>query len=87
MSTTDKTKSLKEFEKISFREMQEVVMSLSYIFTTPDDDVFGTRAADNQVKYLFTRKKDREGLEWGALADASYRIVLGVRFRSRFERQ
>lgn len=52
---------------------------------TLDDDLFGTRAADNQVKTLSARKADKEGHSEDAIADALFRVVLGLRFRRREE--
>ena len=54
---------------------------------TLDDDLFGTRARDNQVKKLSNRKADKEGHCADVVSDAIFRIVLGLRFSRRGESQ
>ena len=58
-----------------------------YTFKTLDDDLYGTRARDNQVKKLSARKADREGHTADAFADALFKVSLMVRFRRRGESQ
>ena len=54
-----------------------------YTLATLDDNVYGSRAVDNQVKTLNSRKADREGHAADAIADALFRITIMVRFRRR----
>ena len=56
-------------------------------FGTLDGDLYGTRASDNQVKTIRSRKADKEGHCVDALADALFRVTLMVRFRRRGESQ
>lgn len=81
----DFTPNLIELETLCFRETRRVYMNSSHMFATLDDDLFGTRANDNQVKSLSSRKADREGHSADAVADALTRIVLALRFRRRGE--
>lgn len=52
-----------------------------HLIATLEDDFFGIRAKGNKVKTLRARKEDREGHPADAIADAFFRVVLGVRFR------
>ena len=54
---------------------------------TLDDDLYGTRASDNQVKTISHRKADKEGHCADALADPFSRLTLFVRFRRRGQSQ
>lgn len=45
-------------------------------FATLDDDLSGTRAVDNQVKMLSSRKADREGHCSDAIADDLFCVTL-----------
>lgn len=83
----DHTQQLTEFETLAFREVRKVFFSTMHLFATLDDDLFGTRAADNQVKTISARKADKEGHVADVLADALFRIVMGLRFRRRGEKQ
>lgn len=79
-SQRDQTRQLGEFE---FRQSRKVFFVPLYLLATLDDDLFGTRAADNQVKMLSSRKADREGHSADALADALFLVVFALRFRRR----
>lgn len=59
----------------------------NFLFSRLDDDLYGTRAKDNQVKTLSSRKADEEGHVADAIADALFRITLCLRFRRRGESQ
>ena len=59
----------------------------AHLLATLDDDLYGTRASDNQVKALCSRKASKEGHSAGAIADALFRVTLAVRFRRRGESQ
>jgi hypothetical protein len=83
----DQTALLSEFEKASFGTSCKIFLTPNHTFATLDDDLYGTRAADNQVKTLSARKDDREGYCADALADALFRITLFVRFRRRGKAQ
>lgn len=50
-----------------------------------DDDLFGTRATDNMVRYLSARKTDKEGQSSDLIVDALFRSVLQLRLRRRVE--
>ena len=58
-----------------------------HTFATLDDDLYGARASDNQVKTLSARKADREGNTADAMADALFRVTLMIMFRRRGEGQ
>jgi YqaJ-like viral recombinase domain len=79
----DHTQSLSEFEKAAFRTSCRLFLTPNHTYATLDDDLYGTRASDNQVKSLSSRKADREGHCADALADALFRITFFVRFRRR----
>jgi hypothetical protein len=57
----DQSSLLGEFDKASFRSSCKVFLAPNHTFATLDDDLCGTRAAENQVKTLSSRKADREG--------------------------
>lgn len=48
-----------------------------------DDELNGTKAAENQVKKIFGRKSDREGHSADLMADALVRILFAQRHRYR----
>lgn len=52
---------------------------------TLDDELFGTRTGDNQLKTLSNRKAvaDKEGHMADVVCDALFRTALGIRFRRR----
>ena len=54
-----------------------------HTLATLDDDLYGTRAGDNQVKSINSRKADQERHTADSIADAFFRITLMVRFRRR----
>lgn len=81
LSQRDQTPSHTEFEHLAFRETRRVFFHLLHMFATLDDDLFGTHAADNQVKMLNARKDDKEGHSADAVADALSRVIVALRFR------
>ncbi|PXF43284.1 hypothetical protein BWQ96_06981 [Gracilariopsis chorda] len=83
----DQKRQLSEFESIGFRDTRKVFFCPLHLLATLDDDLYGTRASDNQVKMLSARKADKEGHSADALADALFRIILAIRFRRRGEAQ
>lgn len=83
----DDTVFLSTFEKTSFAATCKLFFNPRYLFATLDDDLYGTRAMDNQVKTLSARKADKEGHTADALADALFRITLALRFRRRGQGQ
>lgn len=46
-----------------------------YQLLTLDDDIFGTRAVDNQVKSLSSRKNEIEGHTADSILDALFRVT------------
>ena len=83
----DLTPLLTQFEQNAFRATSKVFLVPTHLLATLDDDLYGTRANDNQVKTLSARKADKEGHTVDAIADALFRITLAVRFRRRGESQ
>lgn len=57
----DQTRHLSSLERILFKTVQKIVFQPLHLFMTLDDDLFGTRATENQVKNLSSRKADRQG--------------------------
>lgn len=76
---------LDDFELTAYRKSCKVFLSLSDTFTTLDDDLYGTRAHDNQVKTISVRKADKEGHTVDAIADIIFRVTLMARFRRHDE--
>ena len=83
----DKTPLLTQFEQTAFRATRKAFVTPNHLLATLDDDLYGTRASDNQVKTLGNRKADKEGHTVDAIADALFRITLAIRFRRRGETQ
>lgn len=67
--------------------MSRVFIARLHQIVTLDDDLMGTRAHDNQVKTLSSRKSDKEGHLADVIADALFSAVLSVRFSRRSEGQ
>ena len=59
MSQRDPTRNCSEFELRAFKTVRYVFVHSLYSFLTLDDDLFGTRAADNPVKMLSQRKAEK----------------------------
>ena len=78
---------IEQFEKSSYRMSCRVFFVSDHSMITLDDDLYGTRANDCQVKTLSARKADREGHCAIVVADALFRTTLGVRFLRRGEPQ
>lgn len=74
---------LGEFEPAVFRMSAPIFLAPNHTITSLDDDLMGTRAADNHVKTISNRKADGEGHVTDVLADALFRVVLQMRFRRR----
>lgn len=83
----DATQRLDNFERTAYEMSRNVCLSPNNTTVTLDDDLYGTRARDNQVKTLSARKADKEGHSADVICDAIFRITLGVRFRRRGETQ
>ena len=83
----DETQLLCEFERTAFRSTRKIFFNPDYLLATLDDDVYGTRARDNQVKSLSTRKAEKEGHIADVIDDALFRVILRVRFRRRSKSQ
>lgn len=77
----DATKRVKDFSMWRTKWVE----SLTPKFTTVNlnDDIYGTRARDNQVKALRNRKAGKEGHCTDWLCESCFRITLGARFRRR----
>jgi hypothetical protein len=56
--SSDQTQLLGEFEKASFRTGCRIFITPNHTYATLYDDLYGTRATDNQVKTLSARKAD-----------------------------
>lgn len=56
-----------------------------YKHASLDEDLYGTRATDNQVKSLNKRSADAEGNTADFIVDVFQQVTLGVRFRRRGE--
>ena len=59
----DETQYLGNFEKTAFEMTRKVLLTPMFLFATLDDDLYGTRASDNQVKTLSLRKADRRVIQ------------------------
>lgn len=86
-SQRDSTQRLEGFERAGYDMSRNVCLSSNFTTVTVDDDLYGTRARDNQVKTLSNRKADKEGHSADVICEALFRITLGVRFRRRGESQ
>lgn len=86
-SQRDATQRLIKFERSAFEMSRTICLSSNNTFVTIDDDLYGTRAWDNQVKSLSNRKANKEGHTADMICDALFRVTLGVRFRRRGESQ
>lgn len=56
----DQTPHISEFEHIAFKDTRDDFLHATCMFLTSNNELFGTRAADNQVKILSNRKADIE---------------------------
>lgn len=87
-SQRDATHKLDGFDEREAYEMsRNISLSPNHTTVNLDDELYGTRARDNQVKKLSNRKEDKEGHSADVICDAFFRITLGVRFRRRGENQ
>jgi hypothetical protein len=86
-SQRDQTAQLEPFEHAAFHSSCKIFLQPSHSILTLDDDLYGTRASDNQVKHLSSRKADKEGHCADALAEPFTRVTVYVRFRRRGQRQ
>ena len=82
-SQRDQTVMLGQFERDAFRMSARIFLAPNHTIISLDDDLIGTRAADNQVKTIFNRKADGEVHVADVLADALFRVVMQMRFRQR----
>lgn len=83
----DQTLLIGEFERVAFARTRQVFCSPSHLLATLDDELYRTRASDNQLKTLSARKADKEGHMADVIADSLFRVVLATRFRRRQESQ
>ena len=83
LAQKDETRLLTQLENTAFRQTCKIFVSPTYTLATVDDDLYDTRAVDNQVKTFSSRKADRKGYAADSIADALFRITLMVRFRRR----
>jgi hypothetical protein len=86
-SLRDRTKHLDEFESLLFDTIRKCFVHPDHMAITLDDESFGCRAKDNQVKKLNPRKADKEGYACDVIADCYFRMPLGIRFSRRGESQ
>lgn len=82
-SQRDQTHQLGKFEQLSFRDTKKLLFVPLYLLATLDDDLYATRANDNQVKLMSARKVDKEGNSADAVANALFCFLLAPRFRCR----
>ena len=87
LSQRDLTPLLSDFEKVAFEVSLKIFFQPHFQMATLQDDLYGTRAQDNQVKTLRVRKADREGHQADVFADALFRMTLAPRFRRRGEKE
>ena len=83
LAQRDQTQRLTQFENTAFRVCCKIFFSPTHTPATLDEDLYGSRATDNQVKTFSNRKSDREGHAADTIADAIFRVTLMVRFRRR----
>ena len=76
-SQRDKTNQMFEFETLTSEGPERVFAQLR-LAVTVDDDLFGTRAVDNQVKMISSRKVDEERHSADLKEDALFIFVLSV---------
>jgi hypothetical protein len=86
-SLRDRTQHLDEFESLLFDTIRKCFVHPDHMAITLDDESFGCRAKDNQVKKLNPRKADKEGYACDVIADCYFRMPLGIRFSRRGESQ
>ena len=86
-SRRDQTCQLDDFEASLFKNLQKIFVSPENMVATLDDETYGCRAKDNQVKTLNNRKADTEGYCGDVLADCYFRAPLALRLRRRGEGQ
>jgi len=82
-SRRDQTCQLDDFENALFMNLQRVFVSPENMVATLDDETYGCRAKDNQVKALNDRKADTEGYSADVLADCLFRAPIALRLRRR----
>lgn len=86
-SQRDATSRLDPFEKTAYHMSRNIFLTPAHTIVTLDDDLYGTRSKDNQVKTLSARKADREGHAADVVSDALFRLTYAVRFRRRGQSQ
>lgn len=65
--------------------VRNVFYGRTQLFDTLNDNIFGTRAVDNQFKTLSNKKADRGAETSDVIADGLFRIVHGIHLRRRVE--
>lgn len=78
---------LAEFKRVAFKETKRVFLHVLNLMRTLNDERFGTRAANNQVKILRNIKEDTERKPRKSLLAAFLAFIIGLGFSSRVERQ
>jgi hypothetical protein len=71
-SQQDQTLRLGEFKNPALYMSFKVFLTPLYTLATLDDDLYGTRSSDNQVKMPSSRKADKEGHCADSLADVLF---------------
>lgn len=72
------------FEQEAYEENRNISLN-NNTFGTLDDDLYWTRAKDNQVKTLSAKKANQEGPSSDVVCDVLLCITLGVRYIRRGE--
>lgn len=85
ISPRDETQQRSDFERIAFVVLRKVFFETAHIFANLDEDLFGTRVKNNQVKSLSNSQADRKGHTADVIADVLFRVVIGLRCRRRCE--
>lgn len=87
MPQRDYTPNLSEFEREAFKGTSNVLLHVLHIFLARNDELFGTWAADHQLKILSVQKADGKGHSNDAIADAISRIVFQTVLRRHGQSQ
>lgn len=80
-SERDQTQLIGEFKKLAFQATRRIFFNPNHLLATLDDELYVTRARDNQLKTLSARKDDKEGHPADVLVDAFFCRTIAIRFR------
>jgi hypothetical protein len=87
VSQRDQRIQLASFERLAFYLLIKMMLLPAHTILTLDDDLYGTRARDNQDKTRSKRRANKEDHCADALADPFFRLSFMVRFRRRYQSQ